>query len=290
MKISINLATRPFADIGPMVKRLRIAMASLAVVSIGLGLGLYFLHNKADAARARDHSLDGQISQIRHEREGYEALMKQPDNAQILTEAANLNRLFDEKAFSWTLGMEDLETVLPGGVQVTTLEPIRDKQGLITLRLRVIGPRDKAVSLVQNLEHSRHFLMPRIVTESSENSGMPGEKLEPISASNKVNFDVLADYNPSVQEIKKEPEKQTTEAAVPKTPKKAAVAPHAASLNAPGPGLRRPMAPGYQPPAGMSRPPMTGVAHPPTAGTARPSTGTSQPPQAVVKPRAGGPQ
>ena len=49
--------------------------------------------------------------------------------------------------------MEDLETVLPGGVQVTTLEPVRDKQGNITLRLRIVGPRDKDLETVQNLEH-----------------------------------------------------------------------------------------------------------------------------------------
>ena len=43
--------------------------------------------------------------------------------------------------------MEDLETVLPSGVQVTTLEPIRDKDGHITLRLRVLGPRDRSIQL-----------------------------------------------------------------------------------------------------------------------------------------------
>ena len=39
-----------------------------------------------------------------------------------------LNQLFDEKTFSWTLAMEDLETVLPGGVQVATLDPTRDQK------------------------------------------------------------------------------------------------------------------------------------------------------------------
>src|ERR1035441_2434788 len=86
------------------------------------------------------------------------------------------NGLFDEKAFSWTLAMEDLETVLPGGVQVTPLEPSRSKDGHITLRMHVIGPRDKDVELVRNLEHSRRFLQPRIVGESSDTNGTPGEK------------------------------------------------------------------------------------------------------------------
>ena len=119
MRITLNLATRPFADLGPAIKRLRIGIGVLAVLAIGLGVGLHAIHQKAEAARARDHSLDGQIARITQEREGYQALMRQPANAQLLTQAAVLNKLFDEKAFSWTLAMEDLETVLPGGVQVT---------------------------------------------------------------------------------------------------------------------------------------------------------------------------
>jgi type IV pilus assembly protein PilN len=198
MRIAINLATRPYADLGPALKRLRIAMAVLAVVALGLGLGLRAFHQKAEEARAREHSLDLQIARIAQERQGYQDLMRQPANAQLLVQAGALNQLFNEKTFSWTLAMEDLEMVLPGGVQVATIEPVRNtKTGIITLHLRVIGPRDRAVDLVRNLERSRLFLLPRIVGESTESSGGPGEKLEPISASNRVNFDLLADYNSS---------------------------------------------------------------------------------------------
>jgi len=197
MRIVLNLATRPFADLGPAIKRLRIAMGVLAVVAIALGLGLHALDKQAEAARARDHSLDGQIARVAQERQGYQDMMRQPANAQLLAHIGVLNRLFDEKTFSWTLAMEDLETVLPGGVQVSTLEPVRAKDGRITLHLRVIGPRDKAVELVRNLEHSRRFLMPRIVGENSESTEGPAGRLEPVSASNRVDFDLLADYNPA---------------------------------------------------------------------------------------------
>jgi len=197
MRVQINLATRPFADLGPALKRLRIAIGVLALVAIALGLGLRAVHQKAEEARARDHSLDGQIAGITHERQGYQAMMREPENARVLNQAEALNQLFDEKAFSWTLAMEDLETVLPGGVQVTTIEPAREKDGHISLRIRVLGPRDRAIELVQNLEHSRRFLQPRIVGESSETTGGPGERLEPVSASNRVNFELAADYNPA---------------------------------------------------------------------------------------------
>lgn len=195
MKVTLNLATRPYADIRPALKRLRIAMAVLAVVALSLGLGLHFLHNRAEVARATEERVQNRIDAINRERQGYQNLMRQPPNALLLTQAAELNQLFDEKTFSWTLAMEDLETVLPGGVQVTALEPVRDKTGNITLHLRVVGPRDRAVDLVQNLERSRYFLRPSIVGESVESTGGPGERLQPVSASTRVNFDLLADYN-----------------------------------------------------------------------------------------------
>ena len=199
MRITLNLATRPFADIGPAIKRLRIAMAVLVVLAIGLGFGLRAFDQKATEARARDHSLDGQIARITQERQGYQAMMRQPANAQVLAQSSVLNKLFDQKAFSWTLAMEDLETVLPGGVQVSTLEPVPAKDGHVTLHLRVIGPRDRAIDLVRNLEHSRRFLFPRITGENSvETTARPGEAPEPVSASNRVNFDLLAEYNPAL--------------------------------------------------------------------------------------------
>ena len=74
---------------------------------------------------------------------------------------------------------------------------MRDKDGHITLHLHVIGPRDRAVELVSNLEHSKRFLFPRIIGENSEATGGPGEKLQPVSASNRVNFELLAEYNPA---------------------------------------------------------------------------------------------
>ncbi len=197
MRVSLNLATRPFTDVGPLLKRLRIAMAVLAVVGIALGFGVHALDEQAQEARERVRAMDNQVARVNRERQGYQAMMRIPQNAAVLSQAQNLNQLFDEKAFSWTLAMEDLETVLPGGVQVTTLEPARDKDGHITLHLRVLGARDRAIQLVENLEHSRRFLSPRIVGESSESNGGPNERMMPVSAANRVNFDLLADYVPA---------------------------------------------------------------------------------------------
>jgi type IV pilus assembly protein PilN len=173
--------------------------------------------------------------------------MRQPPNAQLLKQADVLNRLFDEKAFSWTLAMEDLETVLPGGVMVSTLEPARAKDGHITLHLRVIGPRNSNVDLVRNLEHSRHFLLPRIVSENAESTDRPGQQIEPVSMSDRVDFDLLADYNPA-----------TTEASN--------ASPKSAGKSGDSQGASRPGGHSIHPlpiPAAQARPPYAGHSQPP---------------------------
>src|SRR5450432_1860529 len=143
MRITTNLASRPFTDLGPALRRLRIGMGVLALISAAFGVWLYTWHSQAAAVRARVHSVDSSITSVRQEKQNYDTMVRKPDNAQVLEHAATLNRLFDEKAFSWTLAMEDLETILPGGVQVATLEPIRNtKNGKITVHMRVVGPRD----------------------------------------------------------------------------------------------------------------------------------------------------
>ena len=239
MRVAINLASRPFADIAPALKNLRAAMAGLAVLAVLLLIGLHFVHDKAEAARAREHSLDDKIAQIRTEQQQYQAMMRQPDNARTLQQSENLNQLFDEKAFSWTLAMEDLETVLPAGVQVTTLEPTV-KNGQISVRLRVIGPRDRDVDLVRNLEHSRHFVMPRIVGENAESTGGANQRPEPVSASNRVDFDVLADYNPGTTEERRLAKEK---AAAAKTHGNTGGDPATPAQRAPNAGMSRPKAP-----------------------------------------------
>ncbi|MGP8253953.1 MAG: fimbrial assembly protein [Terracidiphilus sp.] len=269
MRITLNLATRPFVDVGPAMKRLRIGMIVLAVFSLAALGALHLVHSQAEAARAREHSLDGAIAKINAERQGYEAMMAQTKNAQFMTEVDELNDLFEEKAFSWTMAMESLETELPGGVQVTQIEPQRSKTGQITLHLRVAGPHDLADELVKNLEHSKRFQSPRIVGEEAESANTPNSKnIEPVSVSNRFNFDLQAEYVPPTEgelaaEKKKqkavEAESETEETAPVVAPQPAAPGrvvplgqgPVRAPARGPYPGVGAPMPPDQQ---GQRRP------------------------------------
>ncbi len=197
MKITINLASEPYVDLRQTLKQLRILMGILAVVGLGLWWALHSEKSKADAATARVNAVENKVQHYEQQQQSYRALMQQPQNAAILTQSDFLNSLFRRKAFSWTATMTDLETVLPAGVQVLSIEPEVAQSGEVTIRLRVSGARDKAVDLVKNLETSRHFASPRLAGEAlaTSNSG-PNAALQPINASIDVNFDILADYRP----------------------------------------------------------------------------------------------
>lgn len=277
MRITVNLATRPFADLAPALKRLRITMAVLAGLCILFGIGLYLFDRKAETARMRDHSLDGQIARVQTERSAAQAMMHEPANAHVLTQAEALNQLFDQKAFSWTLAMEAMETVLPGGVQVTSIEPQRDKDGHITVHVRVVGPRDKSDDLVANLERSRRFLEPRIVGETAESTNGPLQRQEPISASNRFEFDLLADYNPPSAEERVANERTAAKAEQKERSSKPTGAPRHETRRAPA--VARPG--GRQPYIGT---PSSPTAKSPAAGS--PAVGSP----AVMNPARGGHQ
>ena len=195
MLIAVNLASRPFTDQRPILKGMRIAMVVLTVAAIALGLVLRVVNRKAHETIAHLQSVDGGIANVAREQQGYVVMMSRPENARIQLETRNLNELFNQKAFSWTLVMEDLETVLPASVKVTEIEPILTKDGHITLHMRVLGPRDRGIEVVQNMEHSRCFRLPRIVAESTDAPAGPTQKVEPATTSTSTNFDLLAEYN-----------------------------------------------------------------------------------------------
>jgi type IV pilus assembly protein PilN len=197
MRISVNLATRPFVELRPLFARLRLVMAALAVLAVGLGFGLHAMNQRARVAAAQMHELKVETSVVENERKANAARMMEPQNHAVLERTKFLNDLFERKSFSWTSVMMDLENVLPAGVQVTSIEPAINPDGGVNIHLRVSGPRDLQVDLVRNLERSQRFLGPHVGNETAQSeeegrlmstsgAGVPGG----------VQFDIVSGYNP----------------------------------------------------------------------------------------------
>jgi type IV pilus assembly protein PilN len=195
MRVAINLASRPYVELGPVYQRLRILIAALSLLAMPLWLLLHVETQRASAAQARLAAARRNVEMLERQQQRYQADMHQPQNASVLRQSQFLNQVFARKAFSWTAVMMDLENVLPSGVQVLNIDPVIARNGDVTIHLRVSGQHDRAVELVRNLEHSRRFLLPRLAGETAETTSPGGGRLEPVSAGG-VNFDLLAEYNP----------------------------------------------------------------------------------------------
>ena len=311
MRISVNLATRPFVELRPFFLRLRLLMAGLAVLGVLLAVGAQIVSSKAEKQqieldRLRNLTIATQDAKLRTEQR-----MRQPANAEVLDRAHFLNTLFLRKSFSWTAVMMDLEDVLPAGVQVTSIEPAVTSDGAVVIRLRVAGERDRAVQLVRNLERSRRFLQPRLGSESAQTKeattgangargaggfgspggfGGSGAPAGVPTGPPAVEFEILANYNPLPGD---EPYKESRPRPVAANgrpgfaPRAAAVEPVTASQEMPAveastaPAVReRAVAPAVNPEPGASRfgngrrgYPADGVVLPPYGGPPRPQDG-----------------
>ena len=109
MRISVNLANRPFVELRPLFAKLRLAMVVLGVLAVGLGFALHSLNAKATAAQAQMNALKAKTQRYQHERQVNEARMRQPQNMAVLDRSQFLNAVFARKSFSWTAVMMDLE-------------------------------------------------------------------------------------------------------------------------------------------------------------------------------------
>jgi type IV pilus assembly protein PilN len=196
MRVQLNLASHPFVELGPLYLRLRFLIVLLGLVVVPLWFLLATEKRQAAEAQARLAAVQQRIHAIEAQRQAFEARMREPQNAAVLSQSQFLNQLFASKAFSWTAVMMDLEEVLPSGVQVLNIDPVISKDGKVTIRLRVSGAHERAVDLVRNLEHSRRFLAPRLARETAESNQNGRSSLEQVSAPGNVNFDLLAEYNP----------------------------------------------------------------------------------------------
>ncbi|MGI8772068.1 MAG: PilN domain-containing protein [Acidobacteriaceae bacterium] len=194
MRVTLNLASRPYVELRPLYRRLQLLGSLLIITALVFWWVLRTEHTRASAAQARVASIQNSIARAKADQQHAEAAMHQPANAAVLQQAQFLNGVFLRKAFSWTAVMMDLEQVLPSGVQVMNIDPQISKDGHVIIRMRVAGPRERAVDLMRNLEKSHRFLQPRLVGEAAQTSG--SSNVQAVNAPTGVNFDLLADYNP----------------------------------------------------------------------------------------------
>ncbi|MGA2270681.1 MAG: hypothetical protein ABSH44_19585 [Bryobacteraceae bacterium] len=158
MRIPINLASQPF-------RRGRAMLAASLAESLLLAgtLGVLITLIMADRAQLADvrsdvDGLDRQIRAVRTEQERMDAVLRKPENAEVLERSVFLNALLYRKGISWTRIFADLERTVPYNVKVLAIRPSVNSQNQVTLDMTVGAESpEPVIQLYRALEESPLF-------------------------------------------------------------------------------------------------------------------------------------
>jgi len=164
IQVPINLATEPFRRDRPVL----VASAALGLLlAILLGFeARTIVSERQEGAEIHVtiNRLNAQLRGITAEQAKLNALLRKPENAEVMERSLFLNALIDRKAISWTKLFADLEKVVPYNVRLVSVRlPEVDSDNRVLLDM-VVGAKDNPPlrELVQHLEASPQFRAPDV--------------------------------------------------------------------------------------------------------------------------------
>jgi Tfp pilus assembly protein PilN len=158
MKIPINLASQPFRrDRAVLVVSTALGLALLILLAFLVSLNTLESGQVAET-RKEIARLQHQIQTVSAAQSRQDAILRQPENAEVLERSLFLNALLYRKGISWTKIFADLEKVVPYSVRIMAIRPSVYGQGQVSLDMTV-GAEAAApvIELLKNLEVSPQF-------------------------------------------------------------------------------------------------------------------------------------
>jgi Tfp pilus assembly protein PilN len=158
MRIPINLASQPF-------RRDRAVLVGSGALGILLILLLVFLlslnsleSGQVAETRREIARLESRIHTVSTQQARQDAILRKPENAEVLERSLFLNALLYRKGISWTRIFADLEKVVPYSVRIMAIRPSVAGPNQISLEMTV-GAEAPApvIELLKNLENSPSF-------------------------------------------------------------------------------------------------------------------------------------
>jgi Tfp pilus assembly protein PilN len=158
MRIPLNLASEPFRRDRPMI----VASTAVAVLMVFVLAMLIYLsiaeRGELAATRAAIDRMERQVATLSAEQAKLEAVLRQPENAEVLERSLFLNQLLHRKGISWTRIFSDLEKVTPHNVRLVSIRPEVTPQNEVLLTMQVATQsREPVIDMLKRLETAAQF-------------------------------------------------------------------------------------------------------------------------------------
>lgn len=171
--IHLNLASKPYRDFRVHYAILgAAALAALVLMTYnGLTAWRYLVDTKE--ARTEITALEAETARERATAEDMEARIAAIDVSELEKQSRFINARIRERAFSWSGLMQSLETVVPGDVRLTTLNPNIDEEGNVVLSLSCVTRKpDGLVDLLDRLYANPEYREAFPSSDTAQPDGM----------------------------------------------------------------------------------------------------------------------
>jgi hypothetical protein len=156
--LPINLASEPFRRDRPIILAGLVGgtlLSGLLAVQCAI---LWIGRQEAADTRAAIDQARRQLQSVSTEAARLDAVLRQPENAEVLEYSQFYNLLIRRKAVSWTKIFGDLDTVLPYNVRLISIRPQIDAENHVLLDM-VVGAQtsEPVIQMLMKLEASPLF-------------------------------------------------------------------------------------------------------------------------------------
>lgn len=158
MRIPVNLSSQPFRrDRALLAASAAVGIAMAAVLGLLLWLVVVERGVLADSL-SETARLESELSKLNAEQARLAAILRKPENAEVLERSLFLNSLIYRKGISWTRIFADLESLVPYNVRVISIRPQVDPQNRVYLDM-MVGSESTApvLEFLKKLEESELF-------------------------------------------------------------------------------------------------------------------------------------
>jgi type IV pilus assembly protein PilN len=186
--LPINLSSDPFRRDRPVIL-LGVAGGTLLTALLAVQCAMLWISRQEAAdTRAAIEQTRRQIQALSAEQARIDALMRRPENAEVIEYAQFYNELIHRKAVSWTRIFSDLDEVIPHNVRLVSIRPQIDRDNRVRLDM-VVGSQtsEPVIQMLMKLEASPLFGATAVT------SWLPPSQNEPL-----YRYRVTADYAPQL--------------------------------------------------------------------------------------------
>src|SRR4051812_2480496 len=174
-----NLSTRPFYN----ERGLHAGLALAGIVVVALTIfnltQIVVLTRKQSDLNGRATAAESRARDLRAHAIGVRRGLNPKELDDVSSAAREANALIGRRLFSWTDLLNRLETTLPDEVRITSMRPVIDKDGNITIQLNVVGRRVEDIDqFMERLEATGDFADAFSRDESATEEGLRQASIE----------------------------------------------------------------------------------------------------------------